>query len=239
MDDSRLTRSHLENLSTDELVKLADSFGVDIPSGLERVFIVEELLELVRNDEPAPEEDLKNRTDFTEAAALPRQYNISYIEVMIRDPVWAFVFWEVKGHDKELYEQDPDFTGYCLRVIPLPPGGDSRAGAFQADREDSFTVPVGTTDTAWYLGFSPGAGCYQVKLCALREEEELALAISRPFKMPRLLEAPNLKNNLPESIQALYENSLACLSGVRDFDVIRNADRRSRLRGPADRKTAD
>jgi hypothetical protein len=231
MDDSRLTRSYLESLSTDELVKLADSFGVDIPFGLERIFIIEELLDLAPGDELAPEDDLENRTDFTEAAALPRQYNISYIEVMIRDPLWAFVFWEVKRHDRELYEQDPDFAGCCLRVVPLQDDGDPQAGVFRADRVNSFTVPVGVDDTAWYLGFPPEEGRYQVELRAAREETEMPLAVSRPFKMPVLLEAPNRKAGFPVDIHDVYQNPLACLSGVCDFDVIRSADRQSRLKG--------
>jgi hypothetical protein len=240
MEDPRLTRPYLESLCTDELVKLADSFGIDIPSGLERIFIIEELLDLAFGDELVPEDDLANRPDFIEAAVLPKQYNISYIEVMIRDPLWAFVFWEVKGHDRERHEKAPDFAGYCLRVIPLTisagaaSGGHRRASSGKAaalDRDNSFTVPVGVNDTAWYLGFPPAEGRYIVELCALREETETALTVSRPFKMPRLLEPPARclpDENLPEDIQEVYQNPLACLSGARDFAVIRSADRRSR-----------
>jgi hypothetical protein len=236
MEESRLTRSYLESLSTDELVALADNFGVDIPFALERVFIIEELLDLASGDELVREDDLENRPDFTEAAVLPRQYNISYIEVMIRDPLWAFVFWEVKGHDKELYEKAPDFEGYCLRVIRIT--DDDRA-ASGADRENSFTVPVGADDIAWYLGFPPEESRYQVELCVLRAEEKTALVVSRPFKMPRLREPPNRQTpalrtaGLPNDAQDIYQNPLACLSGSRDFAVMRSADRQSRAKGPA------
>jgi hypothetical protein len=226
MEESRLTRPYLESLSTDELVKLADSFAIDIPSGLERVFIIEELLDLSFDDEPVPEDDLENQPDFTVAAVLPRQYNISYVEVLIRDPLWAFVCWEVKGHDKDTYEKDPDFGGYCLRVVPLQ-NGDEKA----ADRANSFVVPVGVDDTAWYLGFPPAGGCYRVELCALLEERELPLSVSRPFKMPRLLEPANRKTGLPDDLRDIYQNPLACLSGALEVAVIRNADRQSRAKG--------
>jgi len=43
--DVPVSRTWLESLSTAELIKLADSFGIDIPHGLERIFIIEELLE--------------------------------------------------------------------------------------------------------------------------------------------------------------------------------------------------
>ena len=237
MEESHLTRPYLESLSADELVKLADSFGIDIPYGLERIFIIEELLALASGDEFAPEDDLEDSPDFTEAADLPKRYNISYIEVMIRDPLWAFVFWEVKGHDKKLHEKAPDFGGYRLKVVPLTVdvGEFSRSGkhsrprrASAIDRENSFIVPVGVEDTAWYLGFPPAEGRYMVELCALQGENEIALIFSRPFKMPRLLEPPSRTAGLPEDIQDIYQNPLACLSGARDFAVIRNADRQSR-----------
>ena len=44
MDVTRFTRVFLDSLSTDELVKLADSHGIDIPPDLERIFVIEELL---------------------------------------------------------------------------------------------------------------------------------------------------------------------------------------------------
>jgi hypothetical protein len=167
--------------------------------------------------------------DFQETVALPRQYNISYIDVLIRDPLWAFVFWEIKGHDREIHEKAPDFGGYCLRVIPLAETGSGRIS--RAERENSFTVPVGAEDTAWYLGFPPAEGKYQVELCVLREDEELIISVSRPFKLPRLLEPPSRKAPVPGDIQEVYHNPLACLSGAKDFPVIRSADRLSRVKG--------
>ncbi|MDR0584614.1 MAG: DUF4912 domain-containing protein [Treponema sp.] len=231
MEESHLTRPYLESLSADELVKLADSFAIDIPYGLERIFIIEELLALSSGDEFVSEDDMEDSPDFTEAADLPRRYNISYMEVMIRDPLWAFVFWEVKEHDKELHEKTPDFGGYRLKVIPLT-ADDGRASrpkrASMTDRENFFTVPVGVDDAAWYLGFPPAEGRYMVELCALQGEKEIALIFSRPFKMPRLLEPSSRKVGLPEDLQDIYRNPLACLSGARDFALIRNADRQSR-----------
>jgi hypothetical protein len=228
MKETRLTRPWLESLCTDELVKLADSLGVDIPFGLERIFIIEELLDLALGDDYISEENLDSHLDFLEAAALPKQYNISYIEVMIRDPLWAFVFWEIKGHDREIYEKAPDFEGYFLRVIPLR---CMDASPLEVAREDSFTVTVSPEDTAWYLGFPPAEGCYRVELCARRDEAETVITVSRPFKLPRLIELPSRKTAVPGEVQAVYRNSLACLSGAREFSVIRSADRQSRAKG--------
>ena len=239
--DSRFTRSWLERLSTDELIAFADSQGLDFPPGLERNFIIEELLDLAFGDDIETDENLGSHPDFMEAAALPKQYNISFIEVMIRDPLWAFVFWEIKGHDKEIHEKTADFEGYCLRVIPMRKTDGlpkQRAPLFAADRADSFTITVGADDTAWFLGFPPDAAgddsrCYQVELCVPRGGEAITLAASRLFTLPRLIEPPGRHTGpgaLSPGIQDIYRNPLARLSGAGDFSVIRSAERQSRTR---------
>jgi hypothetical protein len=225
MDDPRLTKAYLDSLSTNELVKLADRSGIDIPPGLERIFIIEELLDMASGDdfEPENEDSAPAPVDFLEAAALPKQYNITFLEVIIRDPLWAFVFWEIKTHDKEFHEKAPDFGGYFLKVVPLEGGAGSR-------REDSFIVSVGINDTAWYLGFPPAEGCYRVDLCALRGSSEIGLAVSRPFMLPRLLNTPlKAEEQSLGNMREVYRNPLARLSGAGEFPVIRSADRLSRI----------
>jgi len=217
--DSPLTRSSLESLSTAELIKLADSFGIDIPFGLERVFIIEELLETALPGRDDSEDVLEASPDIAETAALPKQYNITYIEIMIRDPFWAFVFWEIKEHDRQIHENAPDFEGYCLRVIPMGEGG---AGG------DSFTVPVDVNDSARYLGFqhepqTPASRRYIVKLCAMRDVLEAPLASSRVFSLPGLNDTPDRNNEL-------RQYPCISLSGARDFSVIKNADRQFRAK---------
>jgi hypothetical protein len=244
MDDPRLTRPYLESLTTSELVRIADSFGIDIPPSLERVFIIGELLDVAAGeDAEAGEEganalaDVLEEADSSDSAPLPNQYNITFIEVMIRDPLWAFLFWEIKGSDKELFEKEADFEGYCLRVNPVGKGGAIL-------RENSFTVPVGNDDTARYLGFPPGiaaqdaatgagqdaaasaeasaAARYRVELCAIRGPGPAVLAVSPLFAMPRL--------QPPKPCEPAPLNPLIRLSGAEDFRVIRNADRLSRAR---------
>jgi hypothetical protein len=216
-----LDRPFLESVTTAELLKLADRAGIDLPPGLDRVFVIEELLEAGdpgRNsgnkqnpgsppDDPSPPL-LERQVPAT--APLPRHYNISYIEVLIRDPLWAFAFWEINAHDKETLEGAPDFGGYCLRVLPVH-SGDLREG--------SFTVQVGTGDSAWYLGFPPEGGSYKVELCAMRKDEPAVLAVSKPFRLP----------TLPETEAGASGNPLLRLSGIDDFKILRNTMRSSRV----------
>ena len=214
-----VTRTRLENLSNDELIRLADSFGIDIPFGLERIFIIEELLEYSSAASDENHDDLKVDLSLPETAALPVQYNISFIEVIIRDPLWVFAFWEIKSHDRELHENANDFNGYCLRIIPLSETEEEL-------KSSSFTIPIEKDDSARYLGFAEHSseikGRYVVKLGVVRGGNEMHIASSKPFCLPRLIEN--------DDINAMNENPLVNLSGVQEIITTKSTDRLSRAK---------
>ena len=228
---AELTLAYLESLSTGELIELAAGNGVDIPPGLDRTFIIEELLylnhDLADKDGKTEETELNGindrilqRHEFAEFMALPQQYHITFIDVIIRDPLWAFVFWEIKTHDRNFCESSDDFKGYCLRVIPL------KEDSLQPDEAASFIVTVDTEDSARYLGLSPEDGrCFKVELCMLNRENRAVLAESRPFSLPRLI-----KPRPDDDLRAVYRNPLAQLSGVDHFSLVHSDDRPLRPR---------
>jgi hypothetical protein len=232
MSDRSLTRISLESLTSAELVKLADFYGLDIPPGLDRLFIIEELLEIAPDGEGREEQgptdcergSLVMDTGFLESVPLPKQYNITFIEVMVRDPLWAFVFWEIKAFDRETFEKAPDFGGYYLKVSPW----EVRGNVPQA--EGVFTVPVEPGDSARYLGFSPNGEAEdgrknrrKVELCLKRGAGEFVLAVSDPFRLPSLPMLPARPGQ--EETCKRYKNPLVRLSGCGDFHILRNPDR--------------
>jgi hypothetical protein len=219
MDSSCFAIPYLESLSTGELIILAEKCGLDLPVGLERVFIIEELFYHGQDSKTRAVEadDLEHR-EIKESAALPGRYNISFIEVLVRDPLWVLVFWEIKEQDWELHQKTADFSGYFLRVIPL------KGESLQPDIAASFTVAVNTDDSAWYVGFSPEDGrSFKIELCSQHSDHCTALAESRPFILPRLIRPQH--DNLEEDIQAVYKNPLVQLSGVDRFSLIHSEDR--------------
>jgi hypothetical protein len=218
VEEARLDRPFLESLTTAELIKLADRAGVDVPPGLERIVIIGELLETLDDaGEGAGKKNLfvtEERRLPASTAPLPRHYNISYVNVLVRDPLWAFAFWEINAHDRELHERAGDFGGYCLRVESDPLSG--------AVGDSSFTVQVGIGDSAWYLGFSPSGGTFRVALCAVRRED-IVLAVSEPFSLP------NLHEPLGNRYSKASHNPLLRLSGIDEFSILHNTSRSSRL----------
>jgi hypothetical protein len=205
----------LESLTTAELTKLADSNGIDIPPGLERVFIIEELLDLEDEDDSAQVRGIPLRdTELLEPVPLPKQYSITYIDVLIRDPLWVFAFWEIKNYDKDLHERAGDFEGYHLRIVPLASEGGRDSG-----RSDSFIIPVGIEDSAWYIGFPPSGGRFRVEIGLSRGGEFMVLAASRPFRLPKPLNPPE------QGDRKVSGEPLIQLSGIDELPVLRNRDR--------------
>ena len=232
--NTAVSRIRLEGLSTDELIKLADTYGVDIPHDLERIFIIEEILEIVNAEKEEPENPIEVNPSYSESALLPKQYNISYVEVIIRDPLWIYVFWEIKSHDREMHENAGDFRGYFLRIIPV-----DNEGKELHSKEDYFTVLVSKDDSARYLGFagekslinngedlktggSVKTNCYRIKLGVMRGKNEITIASSPPFILPALCEN--------ENIASMSHDPLLRLSGVQNLSIIKNINRNVRTK---------
>jgi hypothetical protein len=224
----RLTKAYLDTLATSELARLADSLGIDIPPDLDRIFIIEELLELDLEYGSSMEDLLLGEGSVPGPVPLPKHYNITYVDVLLRDPAWAFVFWEINSHDRDHYEQSSGFDGYQLRVCPLETcqASLSRPEEFSGEGEESFTVPVGISDMAWYLNIPPGTGWYRVEVCAVQNKALVPAASSAPFRVPRF-EDPFSVSDRKSRMYALIS-----LSGLEDSRILYNADRISRLSRP-------
>ncbi|MDR1388481.1 MAG: DUF4912 domain-containing protein [Treponema sp.] len=180
-------KTRLEAMTERELLIMADSLGLDLPPDLDRVFIIRELLENSEDDED--QGGALEERPINEGAALPRFYNVTFIEVLPRDPRWAFVFWEIKKQDIERLA-DLGITSFYLKILECAPAEHSaeRAGeGFSEKPRETMCVPVGTEDNSWYLAFPENGASYRVELCA--EDLEHPLAVSRPFTLPKCLSA--------------------------------------------------
>jgi hypothetical protein len=243
MEGIPLARAHLESLATGDLFAIADKLGIDLPNNPGRNFpdrnlIIEELLDFSCREEGGSSGDNEPETTdliLAESAPLPKQYNITFIEVMIRDPLWAFVFWEIKASEKEQFEKDENFEGYYLKVSRLDenPSGSGNSG--------SFMVPVKPEDTAWYLSLSPAFEAaafeadsswaaqsrFKVEFCAGSGGVETAIAVSSPVRLPYLPELPSAGKH---EASAAWGNELVRLSGYGDFHVLRKNERQIRVK---------
>ena len=242
MESMEFSKLYLENLSTSELAALAHSHGIEIPPALDRIFIIEELLELssdynelngisdtagsastrcknfntqnYRNERANSfgEREKKENQRIegnSEPSKLPSNYNVSVIYAIVRDPLWVFISWELLQSEKRALEARPNFNGYCLKITKRCDKPDKSP--------DCYVVPVGNDDTTRYLHFTPSCGTFKVELCAAADTKEIILAKTANFNIPKTL------NTEDENIQ---KNKIWLLSGINDFDILKNIETR-------------
>jgi len=214
-------KDYLKSLTTRELHKLADNAGIDIPPDLDRIFIVRELLDNAIEEERSLDY-LSEKSDL-KTAALPGQYHINYLEVLVRDPQWVYVFWEIKAQDRERYEADPRFEGYVLKILECKTLHKDCSKNPPEDPTDEFkeyfTVPVKPEDRSRYLAI-PSGGVFRIAFWI--QGLETSLMLSRSFELPNFL-------NKQED-REYFSSPVIQLCGISTLAILRDSDRISRNR---------
>lgn len=178
-------------LSDKELMLLAEHMGIYLPEGLDRPFIVEEILSALEDDDHervfshdgtghVEEKKLSGCGSLPTLAAenteIPSRYNETMIRALPRDPAWIYAYWDIA-------EQRPFFTGgeeaeanLFLRVVELDPAS--------SDRKDFFDISISYDDWKWYINIPQPGGYYRVDLCLRMKAKTRVLARSNELKMP-------------------------------------------------------
>lgn len=116
MDTSVVSRVYLETLSTADLIALADEYGIDIPENLNRRFIIGELLEAAEEINDSNSEEMQEVDEIPSSFTLPLSYNETVINVLLRNPVWCYVYWDIRNAEKEALAKSSSFSSIVLKI---------------------------------------------------------------------------------------------------------------------------
>ncbi len=180
MEHTPLTLAYLESLSTADLVSLADDFGIDIPEGLNRRFILGELLELAEYDSrESPDSGILIDAQYTNSSEdLPETYNETSISMLMRDPGWLFVYWDFHANLFSAITGNYRFESFFLRV-------NSLSSTSPVVVKDWFDVNVGIHDRQWYVHLPSDERAVRVDLYSRNtQEKEQLLAKSLVRAVP-------------------------------------------------------
>ena len=218
----------LDALSLEELYALADKIGLDLPPGLERPFVVEEILEVLEEDSEDRREaqgealhiDEKKYSglrigDFDEGPgrvdSLATRYNETMIRAIARDPSWAFAYWDVADADIELLRGEDGAAGLFLRIAEIGPPGERNDS-----QREYFDIPIADNDLQWYINLPRSGVRFRIDLCARRSGHGgkfRVLARSNEVESPRQSLAASAKALDPSS------SELLALSGAEDIPI--------------------
>lgn len=201
MDNSLLSRSYLETLSTSDLIALADDYGIDIPQDLNRRFIIAELLEAIEDLNDTNDDDLiptdKNIKILQE---LPYTYNESQINIVLRNPAWCFVYWDIRSSDLDLLYPTSGFIKLLLKVSFFDLIDSSKP-------KETFDVPLATETREQYVFIPSNENYLGIDLVAeFGNREPLVIASSKKIAIPQ--GCPEISSNaLTKDVAPILELS--------------------------------
>ena len=156
-----MTRERLQSISLSELEQIAHIQGIDIPIDSSRQFLIEMIVdafnenkrdrELQNNLSILGEErkyDIARDEEFALTDAdtydLPLRYNETCVVFMVRDPNWAFAYWDIEDQQVQGIKGSDHFEQLLLRVydVELVDFDGTNAHSF-------FDIPIQFEDMSW------------------------------------------------------------------------------------------
>lgn len=183
MENIPISLSYLETLSTADLLELAEEYDLDIPEQLNRRFIISELLEIAEElneetNQSANDDFEENPENFEATKELPSTYNETTIDVVLRNPAWAYVYWDISAADLQDVINVKGFTKLLLRVHFWE--------SETADKiEDFCELTISVEDRAQYIFLPAGKKYFSIDLVAdFSNVEPQKLSSSRLVVIP-------------------------------------------------------
>ena len=179
MEDEVITRAYLETLSFSDLKKLADEYGVDVPEDLDRRFLLSELLEIAeenRQDKTAGM-IISFENSINQSTNLPEGYNETQISCVLRNPVWAFVFWDINDTDMNMLDSLPDYS-LALRVCIL-------VSETELVPQESFEIEIPNGVNEQYVLIPSGKSFIRIELVYKSGSNREVLAFSPVVSVPK------------------------------------------------------
>jgi len=228
-----MTEERLQSLSVEELHYIAKKHDIEDHQDLSRLELIEIILEIMEEEkqerfsdnnsiisiEEKKFEIIKDEElDFQEEDPfpLPEKYNETELFFLLRDPSWAFAYWNIAPNTMSDYKSDPSFEELFFRVYEL-------TGPQYAPKNviDYYEIPLALNDTSRYINLPHAESYYCVELIARYAAEEKSILRSQAIYSPKDTfhseegeQQQNLKKIL--KLSGLYSSSVSSF-GMTSF----------------------
>lgn len=222
----------LEKLSDERLNELCSEYDVEADECHSRREVIDTLKEAIResrfdheasnNDTMRVEErkyditsgdlavDYSSGPDYGEAD-LPERYNETRMVLLLRDPAWAYAYWDVRDERMDEAVNEPGFSGLSLRLVEM-----DNLDMDDHTVVDSIDIPVQPEDKRWYINLPQLDTNYYTELVVHYEENWSVLARSNPVSVPS---GGISEDGLAPERSYASEDTIVALSGVERLGV--------------------
>ena len=192
-----MTKERLQSLSYKSLLEIAERDHLAYDEGIEKDTLINLVLDSLEEERRDREKlnnlavrieatkynvSLDEEFDFSSAEEinLPERYNETKIMLMLREPTWGFVYWDLKFDLIKNFESDSSFEGLFLRMIELSDR------VYRKDEIlDYFDIPVNLADKRRYIRFPNEDTFYMIELFSLTDENEEMICRSNVIETSR------------------------------------------------------
>lgn len=193
-------RDRLEELSAEALLKLAARYDVEELPEDGREALIDQIIEAIEerylekqatDNSPIRIEELKYELlqdgtileglEAEDEFAIPERYNETRIVLLLRDPAWAYAYWDIREPHVDEAAETANIEQLLLTVYELRDPSDSNSRAVQ-----SIDIPVQVTDNRWYINLPQQGTYYRIDLKSIDSDEQVSvLATSNTIMVPR------------------------------------------------------
>ena len=190
-----MTEERLQLLPEKFLREIAVKEGISFDDTTDKQELIDLIIEAIEEDRQEnvlannPAMHIKERKfditlneqfDFEEDQyPLPEQYNETRIMLLLRDPAWAYTYWDIKESDVAAYKLGAMKAELLLRVYELSEKVFSKTAV-----NDYFDIPVKFNDNSWYINLSSPGSYYTVELLLSGRSGEKSLCRSNSVLSP-------------------------------------------------------
>ncbi len=191
-----MTEDRLQLLPEKFLKEIALKEGISIHDNIDKQDLIDLILDAIEEDRAEkimnnnPAMQIKERKfditldeqfDFDEDLyPLPERYNETEIVLLLRDPVWAYTYWDIKDSDISSLKFGDLGGELLLRLYEM------RSPVFEKNSIIDFSdIPVTIDDNSWYINL-PNTGIYYcVELIMQGSESSKVLCRSNSVQSPQ------------------------------------------------------
>lgn len=212
-----MTKNRLQSIPMSQLIALAEQQGILNCRDMEKEDLIESIIDAFEESRLERFEDdnwtiqsqcrkfdifQDEEISFDKEGEIPEHFNTSKVEVILVNPLMAFVFWEFGDTDHAMAKKCAQNSNLLLRVHKKDLSDGTKS---------FFDIPVTFEENKWYINL-PANGCrYYIELICHLDSGDTVLAVSKKIDSPLKITRDIVSN------ESMYRSDFLVLAGVYGF----------------------